>query len=403
MSRRTPSYLLLNGFNIYHLRLPVPKHLQCVIKQREIKRSLRTGNRLEAIRKARILAGKFQELFDYMSNKYDKEVEDLLNNPRTAHIKLSAEKKADGTISIQNLEMDPDKVESEKELFDHAIKSLSKMKVDPAVPVPSVKAAPVTLLEDLVNEYLDAISEDIEDEKTIRGYKSHLQTFLELLGNVPVQNISRKIARKAVSDLKKLPPNRKKLAAYKDLSIATIIDLKPDKTLSNTTVKLHIERISALFDFGRKEQLCTFNPFEDLKPKNTRRPDQERKIFDGDDLRDLFIPESKRTKPGYPSRLWIPLIAVYSGMRLEEIAQLEVDDITIVDGVECFDINDDGDKKLKNQTANRIVPIHSKLLGKGLLNYVQSISNGRLFSELKRETANMVTTFRSGLDDIKRK
>lgn len=114
MSRRAPSYLLLNSFNIYHLRLPVPKHLQSVIKQREIKRSLRTGNRYEALRKARILAGKYQEVFDYMSNKCDNEVEELLNNPLSAHIKMSIDKKADGTLSISNLEMDPDKIESEK-------------------------------------------------------------------------------------------------------------------------------------------------------------------------------------------------------------------------------------------------------------------------------------------------
>ncbi len=63
MSRRAPSYLLLNGFNLYHLRLPRPKYLQSVIKQPEIKRSLRTGNRREALCKARILAGKYQEVF----------------------------------------------------------------------------------------------------------------------------------------------------------------------------------------------------------------------------------------------------------------------------------------------------------------------------------------------------
>jgi integrase len=387
MSRRAPSYLLLNGFNIYHLRLPVPKHLQSVIKQREIKRSLRTGNRQEAIRKARILAGKFQEIFDYMS-KYDKEVEDLLNNPLSAHIKLSMDKKADGTLSINNLEMDPDKIESEKKLFDHVIDKLNQVKSDPIPDRPNVRdienQPPSISLQKLTDEYFQAVSADIEDDKTLRGYKSHLDTFLEILGEeVPINQITRKRAREAIEILKQLPPNRKKKPAYKDLSIASIIELKPSNTLATTTVKLHIERARALFEFGKKEQLCTFNPFDDLKPKRERRPDQERKVFDDEDIKALFVPEDKRTKDGYPSRLWIPLISAYSGMRLEEIAQLDSSDIHTVEGIPCFDINDSGGKKLKNLSANRVVPIHSKLLAKGFLNFVASQGTGRIFSELR--------------------
>ena len=186
MSARNPHYLLLNGFNVFRLRLPVPKHLRPVIKQREIKRSLRTGNRKEALRKARILAGKYQEAFDYMS-RYDKEVEELLNNPLAAHIKLSAEKKPDGTILIKDLKMDPDKVEREKELLDHAIEKLNEIRVEPASLVPSSETGQSTLLKNLIHEYLEDASENIKDAKTLKGYKSQLHTFLEILGNVPVQ------------------------------------------------------------------------------------------------------------------------------------------------------------------------------------------------------------------------
>lgn len=139
-----------------------------------------------------------------------------------------------------------------------------------------------------------------------------------------------------------------------------------------------------MFEFGKKEQLCTFNPFDDLKPKKERRPDQERKVFDDEDIRALFIPEDSRTKVGYPSRLWIPLISTYSGMRLEEIAQLDPSDIQTVDGILCFDINNSGGKKLKNLSANRVVPIHSNLLAKGFLEFVANQGTGNIFSELKK-------------------
>ncbi len=337
------------------------------------------------MRKARILAGKFQEVFDSMS-KYDKEVEELLNNPLSAHMKMSLERKPDGTIAINNLELDPDKPEIEKELFESAIDKLSRLKIDPAPPPPPIQpqeSNPSVSLKKLIDEYLEAVSKDIDDEKTLRGYKSHLDTFLDIIGDIPVNEITSKRAREAVATLKQLPPNRNKLSAYRSLSIAAIIELKPPKTLSNTTVKLHINRAKALFGFGKDEQLCTLNPFGKIKVKNKRRPDQERKPFEDEDLKALFIPEEKRTKAGYPSRLWVPYLAAYSGMRLEECCQLEISDIIkSPEGIFCFDINDNGDKKLKNPSAHRIVPIHSKLIEKGFLDYVDSLSSGKLFPEL---------------------
>jgi hypothetical protein len=51
----TPSYLLKNSFGIYHLRLAVPKRFRELFGKRDIKRSLRTGNHRETLRKARLL------------------------------------------------------------------------------------------------------------------------------------------------------------------------------------------------------------------------------------------------------------------------------------------------------------------------------------------------------------
>lgn len=107
---------------------------------------------------------------------------------------MSIDKKADGTLSISNLEMDSDKIESEKKLFDHAIDKLSQIE---SLERPNVRnlecQLPSISLQKLTDEYLQAVSADIEDEKTLRGYKSHLDTFLEILGeDVPIYQITRK-------------------------------------------------------------------------------------------------------------------------------------------------------------------------------------------------------------------
>ena len=43
-----------------------------------------------------------------------------------------------------------------------------------------------------------------------------------------------------------------------------------------------------------------------------------------------------------PERYGVPLLALYSGARLEEICQLEIRDVRKVGDIRCFDINDRG-------------------------------------------------------------
>lgn len=71
---------------------------------------------------------------------------------------------------------------------------------------------------------------------------------------------------------------------------------------------------------------------------------------------------------------WIPLIALFTGARLEEIAQLQVDDVRIdalrgnVPIIRFTDLGDD--QALKTDAARRDVPIHKELIKAGLLRFV---------------------------------
>lgn len=101
---------MLNGFGIYHLCLALlcRSDYGYILKKREIKKSLRTGNRREAIRKARILAGKYQECFDQMT-EFDDEIRRLMRDSvMMKEIKLSADIFPDETISIKNTRNGPE-------------------------------------------------------------------------------------------------------------------------------------------------------------------------------------------------------------------------------------------------------------------------------------------------------
>ncbi|WOI39330.1 tyrosine-type recombinase/integrase [Alteromonas sp. CI.11.F.A3] len=90
---------------------------------------------------------------------------------------------------------------------------------------------------------------------------------------------------------------------------------------------------------------------------------------------------------------WAPLIATHSGMRISEIACLEVQDITTVDGVLVFSVNDvwktpalkdEGvSKSKKTSDSIRNIPIAEAVLNAGLVEFIGRKKTGLLFGDLK--------------------
>ena|GEM_PF-384214 len=93
-------------------------------------------------------------------------------------------------------------------------------------------------------------------------------------------------------------------------------------------------------------------------------------------------------------RYWAPLIALFTGARLNELGQLEVKDLQMVAGTWCLRITTQGDteehgniKQLKSEASKRIVPIHSELKALGFLAYVEgqrTAGQSRIFPKWQR-------------------
>ena len=91
--------------------------------------------------------------------------------------------------------------------------------------------------------------------------------------------------------------------------------------------------------------------------------------FTEDDLKCLFG-EHYRARMTEPDWYWLPLIALYSGARLAEIANLTLGDIVAVEGTKVMMIAD-----AKTPSGVRTVPVHSALLELGLWTYVENLRN----------------------------
>lgn len=69
----------------------------------------------------------------------------------------------------------------------------------------------------------------------------------------------------------------------------------------------------------------------------------------------------------------MPLLALFTGARLRELAQLRVVDVRLVVGVSGIDIVPDAGP-LKNAASQRFVPLPDAVLKMGLLDYVDELS-----------------------------
>jgi hypothetical protein len=129
----------------------------------------------------------------------------------------------------------------------------------------------------------------------------------------------------------------------------------------------------------------------------------DRRTFKKEELKILFEqnnPAFENYVKGFKSlrgidanlKYWLPLLSLYSGATLAELCQLHLSDIRrhkAFDGSEhwVIDINDEGDKRTKNDSRPRLIPVHRKLLEIGLLDYIDKLSatgETKLFPTAKR-------------------
>lgn len=229
--------------------------------------------------------------------------------------------------------------------------------------------------------------------KTHKDHVAAFSLFVEVFGDIPVTKIDKATMRDFKAILIQLPPNMRKIARYKDKSIKEIVAMKPEDTLSAHTVNKYLSRLSNLFSYAVSHGYMTANPAGGLKVKLRSRPDEEREAYTTADLKKLFVYNDKKSLnssgagDSKPYCKWAPLIALYSGCRLEEICQLHLEDIRQENGVLVFDINDKHEKRLKTLSSARLVPIHPMLIEQGLIQYVYELKTKgekRLFPELRQ-------------------
>jgi integrase len=172
------------------------------------------------------------------------------------------------------------------------------------------------------------------------------------------------------------PPLRKLTRAQGDAFRAWL----QQQGTSSKTARDRLTWVKSLLKYAYRDlEAIDRHPWEGLDieftTENKRRPwtDDELTKFFGEPLFTRYeLPKAR--KAGGAAAYWIPLLGLYLGARVGELAQLTVKDIDTEGDVPTLSITDEGaDQKVKTSAGVRTVPIHSELIRLGFLDYVRGL------------------------------
>ncbi len=272
------------------------------------------------------------------------------------------------------------------------------------------RAKPGEGIIDLFNRYeAQRLSEGRKRADSLKQDRKIIELLSEFVGpQRSLASVQKRELREWRNAVAALPPAFKKRKAYEGLTMreaATAAANADGPGISLNTVNKYLSAVSALFIWARREGYVEENPCEGLfydneKGKNARPPfsvDQLNGIFQSP-LFTGFLKDGKEFKSGTCRaddwRYWIPLICLFTGARIGEVAQLNVGDIAREDSLWFFHIK--SEQRLGQATKNnqsRIAPMHSMLRKIGFLDFVErrrrcspTDPSAPLFPELERNS-----------------
>lgn len=194
-----------------------------------------------------------------------------------------------------------------------------------------------------------------------------------------------------------------------------VLTTDPEDTLNSETAGNYSIRLNTLHDIAFKSRFTNVDPslvtrqslsiIRKKVKKYTSIEDSEaaEKAFTTEDLGKIFSgylfnkTEPAATREVYPFHYWLPLLALYGGARINELAQLNTNDVVLEGMAPNYKVEADDPaivdepRSLKNVSSKRRVPIHQHLLDLGFAEYVRERKRKKckkLFDGLKYSRKN---------------
>ena len=283
--------------------------------------------------------------------------------------------------------------------FIEAMKAADQMvaKAWAATSAPTSPADATPLLSVEIERHISALKERRLAKDTITESKHALRLLLGVVGDVPVGQIKRDQIRAFWEAVRWWPANANASVKpqYRDRTVMEIVAQGEEEDVAppfSYTISKHRQRLGVFFNSLVKEDVLVKALYLGQQDDPDRSTDANTgRPFTDTELAQIF--DSKHFLPWaskYPHRWWGPILGLYTGARVNEIAQLYIDDVKQVDGVwGLFFWKHRRGQKLKTQSSIRFVPLAQPVLDAGFLQFVEDMKatgHPRLFPHLPAGT-----------------
>lgn len=380
---RIAHHLVRSTSGLFHFRLKVPADLHAAVGRRIIKISLRTSDHRAAQAYSCALSLHYAQAFAALRGavvpKLPPSIEALRNAAQTGDLQRYE-------IDIDPLTLRPTKVRTDGTPEDHlaALQTLGvvfaqSLPQRPAASkgqAPPVPAKPAGLsLADAIRLYEEAEAPSLKPNtwsQRTRAFES-LKTFLG--ADTPVASITREMAGDWAHELITRVPAGKK------------------KPMSKRTAGNNVSHGAQLFVFlSRRGKFEGANPVKGVVVLSKKEKDARRHAgfkwepFGLEALKAIYTPANLERIRGEHVR-WGAVLALYTGARVGEIAQLYVRDFFMEGDLPCVRLTTDNDgQSLKTEASHRVVPLHPDLVALGLWDRVERLRSEkaeRLFPDMR--------------------
>ena len=379
------------GATYYH-RAAIPKDIRDTYPKTEETFSLRTKDYDEALKRVRIAAVEVDQRFEEHRRQL---VPRRTERARRENSPFSFS----SLVTARTSSQDFPQAETVQTALTESQGELQKVEEKGGV-------RRTTTLRQVFEKYVE---EREPHERTVNDYRAHMNRFLQVMGvrDIGLNKVTPAHIRKFKDAMIQYParlPGKLKGKSVLQVLRAT----KGDTSIKRLTPKTINEKIltalRAIFGYALRNGYADSNPAQgisvevSLRKKNEVGGQGRRRPYSVEDMNKIFgtfpvYTEEKRPVAGCgEAAYWLPLLAAFTGARLEELGQITRENIKRDkrSGVHYIDLTELAEAK--NTNSRRKIPVHPELIALGFLEYVKTIQSGRIFPQLQRDNQGKLTS-----------
>ena len=262
-------------------------------------------------------------------------------------------------------------------------------------PQQSAPAPKSPLLSEEIAHHIGDLERRKLSPDTITESRHSLRILLGIVGDRPVAEIKRDEIRAFWNAVRWWPANATVKPQYRELSVSQIVERGREDGVpspSAHTLNKHRQRLGVFFNALVDADVIAKSPLKGTGGEIDTSTDLDTgRPFTDEEIARIFDPATFAPWGSkYPHRWWGPMIGLYTGARVTEVAQLYLDDVRQIEGIwGLFFWKNARGQKLKTQSSIRFVPLAQPLLDAGFLDFVADMrktGHPRLFPHLPAGT-----------------